>query len=90
MTMTRSTVQIQHINLGYPIWQKFDLTGFCLPYFRVHSVLNSNSLRPWFSSLQGPSRFTAFFFNHVGVTKLLDFKRPECSKIEGRLQISKC
>ncbi len=59
--MTRSTVQIQHINLEYPIWQKFDLTGFCLPYFRVHSVLNSNSLRPGTLGLQWPFTLYCLF-----------------------------
>ncbi len=50
-------------------------------------MLNPSSFRPVTLGLQWPFTLYCLFSNHVGVTKLLDFKRPAWSKIEGRRNI---
>ncbi len=69
--MERNTIQIQHINLECPI-AEFGFNRFLLTFFIRYHVLNSNVFRPGIGPR--PLRFTALFFDHVGVTKLLDFK----------------
>ncbi len=69
--MERNTIQIQHINLECPI-AEFGFNRFLLTFFIRYRVLNSNAFRPGIGPR--PLRFTALFFDHVGVTKLLDFK----------------
>ncbi len=84
--MERNTIQIQHMKFRISNWQKFDLTGFCLP-FLIGAPCVELKFVP--SRNSGPRRtFTinAFSPNHVGVTKLLDFKCPAFSKLkEGNL-----
>ncbi len=69
--MEQNTIQIQHINLECPI-AEFGFNRFLLTFFIRYRVLNSNAFRPGIGPQ--PLRFTALFFDHVGVTKLLDFK----------------
>ncbi len=69
--MEQNTIQIQHINLECPI-AEFGFNRFLLTFFIRYRVLNSNAFRPGIGPR--PLRFTALFFDHVGVTKLLDFK----------------
>ncbi len=71
--MERNTIQIQHMKFRISNLQKFDLTGFCLPFFfflSVDRVLNPSSFRPGTSALAGLLRCTLmpFFSDHVGVT----------------------
>ncbi len=70
--MEQNTIQIQHINLECPI-AEFGFNRFLLTFFIRYRVLNSNAFRPGIGP-QRPLRFTALFFDHVAVTKLLDFK----------------
>ncbi len=69
--MEQNTIQIQHINLECPI-AEFGFNRFLLTFFIRYRVLNSNAFSPGIGPQ--PLRFTALFFDHVGVTKLLDFK----------------
>ncbi len=85
--MERNTIQIQHMKFRISNWQKFDLTGFCLP-FLIGAPCVELKFVP--SRTSGPCRastINAFFSNHVGVTKLLDFKSSCMFKIEGRQSI---
>ena len=86
--MERNTIQIQHINLDCPI-AEFGFNRFLLTFFIRYRVLNSNAFRPGIGPQ--PLRFTALFFDHVaGSPNCWTSNRPAWSKIEGRLQISKC
>ncbi len=86
--MERNTIQIQHINLECPI-AEFGFNRFLLTFFIRYRVLNSNAFRPGIGPR--PLRFTALFFDHVaGSPNCWTSNRPAWSKIEGRLQISKC
>ncbi len=86
--MERNTIQIQHINLECPI-AEFGFNRFLLTFFIRYRVLNSNAFRPGIGPQ--PLRFTALFFDHVaGSPNCWTSNRPAWSKIEGRLQISKC
>ncbi len=87
--MEQNTIQIQHINLECPI-AEFGFNRFLLTFFIRYRVLNSNAFRPGIGP-QRPLRFTALFFDHVaGSPNCWTSNRPAWSKIEGRLQISKC
>ncbi len=56
--------------------QKFDLTGFCLPFSIGRPVLNSSSFRPSTLGPTGPLRITALCLQSCRGHQLLDFKRP--------------
>ncbi len=87
--MEQNTIQIQHINLECPI-AEFGFNRFLLTFFIRYRVLNSNAFRPGIGP-QRPLRFTALFFDHVaGSPNCWTSNCPAWSKIEGRLQISKC
>ncbi len=86
--MEQNTIQIQHINLECPI-AEFVFNRFLLTFFIRYRVLNSNAFHPGIGPQ--PLRFTALFFDHVaGSPNCWTSNRPAWSKIEGRLQISKC
>ncbi len=86
--MEQNTIQIQHINLECPI-AEFGFNRFLLTFFIRYRVLNSNAFSPGIGPQ--PLRFTALFFDHVaGSPNCWTSNRPAWSKIEGRLQISKC
>ncbi len=83
--MEQNTIQIQHINLEYPI-AEFGFNRFLLTFFIRYRVLNSNAFRPGI----GPQRYSLVFYHVGGSPNCWTSNRPAWSKIEGRLQISKC
>ncbi len=88
--MERNTIQIQHMKFRISNLQKFDLTGFCLPFFFIGRPCVEPEFVP--SRNFGPCRtstvyFNAFFLRSRRGHQLMDFKCPAWSKIEGRQSI---
>ncbi len=85
--MGRNTIQIQHKKFRISNLQKFDLTGFCLPYFNRSTVCWTRVRPiPELLAFNGPLWFTAFSSITSG-SPIVGLQMSCMFKIEGRQSI---